>query len=140
MVFVGKPGEKASDHALVPLRADEGVLDLTGHSTLPELLDIMKNAALVVSNDTGPAHVSIALGTNTVVIVGGGHFGCFVPYPKGITPGHAQFVYERMECYHCFWRCDKRDNNYQSYPCVSAVRVEQVKAACLQLIGDTSDG
>ena len=140
VVFVGKPGEKASDDALVPLRADEGVLDLTGHSTLPELLDIMKNAALVVSNDTGPAHVSIALGTNTVVIVGGGHFGCFVPYPEGIAPGHAQFVYERMECYHCFWRCDKRDNNYQSYPCVSAVRVEQVKAACLEFIGDKSDG
>ena len=139
VVFVGKSGEKTADDALVSLRVDEGVLDLTGHSSLPVLFDVMKNAALVVSNDTGPAHVSIALGTNTVVIVGGGHFGCFVPYPEGIAPGHARFVYERMDCYHCFWRCDKRDNNYQSYPCVSAVSVEHVKAACLELIENESD-
>ena len=38
-------------------------------------------ASCVISNDTGPAHLSIALSVPTVVIIGGGHFGSFVPYP-----------------------------------------------------------
>jgi ADP-heptose:LPS heptosyltransferase len=75
-VFIGKADEKA---AAIPASGD--VIDLTGKTTLPEMFDLMKSAALVVSNDTGPAHVAIGLGAPSVVIVGGGHFGCFVPYP-----------------------------------------------------------
>ena len=63
-----------------------GVTDLTGQTTLPELLTLMKHAALVISNDTGPAHLSIALGVPTIVIVGGGHFTSFVPYPDHVCP------------------------------------------------------
>ena len=109
---------------------------MTGRSTLPELFDIMKGAALVVSNDTGPAHVAIALGAKTVVIVGGGHFGCFVPYPDGVAPRHARFVYERMGCYHCFWRCHKRDDTKASFPCVAAVSMEKVQMACMALLDE----
>ena len=136
VVFVGKAEEKAGDDVLATLRKDEGIADMTGRSTLPELLDIMKGAALVVSNDTGPAHVAIALGAKTVVIVGGGHFGCFVPYPDGVAPRHARFVYERMGCYHCFWRCHKRDDTKASFPCVAAVSMDKVQTACMALLDE----
>jgi len=89
----------------------------------------------VVSNDTGPAHLSIALGRPTVVIVGGGHFGSFVPYPDDVTPGEARFVYQEMECYHCFWRCHKRADKYQLFPCIGAIGKDQVWAACEALLG-----
>ena len=134
VVFVGNAEERARDDMLAPLREDEGIADMTGQSTLPELLDIMKGAALVISNDTGPAHVAIALGTKTVVIVGGGHFGCFVPYPDGVAPEHARFVYERMDCYHCFWSCHKRDDPKASFPCVAAVSMDKVQRACTALL------
>ena len=134
VVFVGKAEEKASDDVLALVCEDEGIIDMTGRSTLPELLDIMKGAALVVSNDTGPAHVAIALCVKTVVIVGGGHFGCFVPYPENVAPRHARFVYERMDCYHCFWRCHKRDDPKASFPCVAAVSMEKVQIACTTLL------
>lgn len=134
VVFVGKAEEKAGGDALAGLRGDGGVIDMTGRSTLPELFDIMRGAALVVSNDTGPAHAAIALGAKTVVIAGGGHFGCFVPYPDGVAPAHARFVHERMECYHCFWRCHKRDDPKASFPCVAAVSVDKVQSACADLM------
>jgi len=134
VVFVGKAEEKAGDDALAALRKDDGVIDMTGRSTLPELLDIMNGAALVVSNDTGPAHVAVALGTKTVVIVGGGHFGCFVPYPAGVAPDHARFVHEHMDCYHCFWRCHKRHDPKASFPCVAAVSMDKVQQACVELL------
>ena len=99
-----------------------------------KLLDLMNHAALVISNDTGPAHLSIALGRPTVVIVGGGHFGSFVPYPEEVKPQNALFVYQEMECYHCFWRCYKRANKYQIFPCIGTIDEDQVWRACKELL------
>jgi len=117
----------------------DGVIDLTGQTSLPLLLDMIRHAQLVVSNDTGPAHLSIALGTSTVVIVGGGHFTSFVPYPTAITPNHAEFVYQQMDCYHCFWRCHKRHSKFDVFPCVEAISVDTVWGACARLIDVSAD-
>ena len=126
VVLVGSAEEKPEDDAFADLAGRAGVIDLAGRTALPGLLDVMKHAAAVISNDTGPAHVSIALGTPTVVVVGGGHFGCFVPYPEGVAPDHARFVFHEIECYHCFWRCHKRARKEDVFPCIDAVGVEQV--------------
>ncbi len=141
VVFVGKPGETQGEGGLRALSSDPGVIDLCGRTSLPELMDLMKGATAVISNDSGPAHLSIALGAPTVVIVGGGHFGCFFPYPPAIAPDHARFVYEEMECYHCFWRCPKRDGKFDVFPCISAVGIDRVWAGLTDLlppIGETA--
>ncbi len=110
------------------LKTKEGFIDLVGETSLPELMGILSGAALVVTNDTGPAHLAIAVGAPTIVIVGGGHFGSFVPYPEHIRPPHAHFVFHEMPCYHCFWRCHLRENAAESFPCVGAVPVDAVWA------------
>lgn len=125
VVLVGGPGEQAGDHRET-MGDHPDVIDLAGKTSLPELLDILKHAACVFSNDTGPAHLSIALGAPTIVVVGGGHFGSFVPYPEEVRPPNARFVYQEMTCYHCFWRCHKRPSKFDVFPCVSAVEVDQV--------------
>jgi len=130
VVFVGKADEKARGGGIGDVANGDQIVDLTGKTDMPGLLDLMKNAALVVSNDTGPAHLAIGLGAPTVVIVGGGHFGSFVPYPAEITPENVRFVYQKMECYHCFWRCHKREDRMASFPCVAAVTAKQVQDAC----------
>ena len=133
VVIVGGPGERAGDHH--DRFGEEGrIIDLIGKTTVPELLDVLKHAVCVISNDTGPAHLSIALETPTVVIVGGGHFGSFVPYPDEVCPPYVKFAFEEMPCYHCFWRCPKRETKLEVFPCVSAVGVEKVMMATMQLI------
>jgi len=130
VVFVGGKNEH-------PGAIDEGaglIIDLIGKTSLEQLLDLMNHARLVVSNDTGPAHLSIALGTPTLVVVGGGHFGCFVPYPEEIRPDHARFVYHRMDCYHCFWNCPKRATKFDVFPCVEAVQIDEVWRVAEQLL------
>ena len=69
---------------------------------------------------------SPASSANAVVIVGGGHFGSFVPYPEEICPEFVKFAFEEMPCYHCFWRCPKRQTKFEVFPCVSAVEVGAV--------------
>ncbi|MEK9722246.1 MAG: glycosyltransferase family 9 protein [Rhodospirillaceae bacterium] len=140
VVFAGKADEKAAGETIAAACDGTRILDMTGKTDLPGLFDMMQGAALVVSNDTGPAHVAIGLGAPTVVVVGGGHFGCFVPYPDGVRPATARFVHERMDCYHCFWRCHKRAQPTDSFPCVAAVGVERVQAACAELLDWTAAG
>jgi ADP-heptose:LPS heptosyltransferase len=126
VVFVGAAEENPDAVRRRALVGKSGVIDLTGRTTLAELLDLMKGAACVVGNDSGPAHLSIALGAPTVVVVGGGHFGCFFPYPEDVAPTNARFVYEEMECYHCFWRCPKRADRNDAFPCIAAISEEMV--------------
>ncbi len=134
VVFVGKADEKA-DQDLIAEAADAiTIIDRTGKTDLAGLMDILKHAALVVSNDTGPLHLAIGLGAPTVGIVGGGHFESFVPYPEQATPDHVRFVYEKMDCYHCFWRCHKRTDPKAAFPCVAAVTPAQVQEACTVLL------
>jgi len=45
-------------------------LDLTGKSSLPEMVEIIRAAALMVTNDTGPMHVAAALGKPVVGLFG----------------------------------------------------------------------
>ena len=134
VVFVGKANEKSISNLILEAAKDQNIIDMTSKTDLPELMDLLNSATLVVSNDTGPMHLAIGLGRPTVAIIGGGHFGSFVPYPKEATPNTVRFVYQRMDCYHCFWRCPKREDSRSSFPCVAAVTQDQVQAACLELL------
>jgi len=136
VAFVGTRGERWDAALLDEIASRPGISDLTGQTTLNELMDLMNYAGLVLSNDSGPAHLSIALGAPSLVIVGGGHFTSFVPYPSEICPDNARFVYKIMDCYHCFWRCHKRHSKFDVFPCVEANAVDDVWSKCEELIGD----
>ncbi|MEX0695271.1 MAG: glycosyltransferase family 9 protein [Rhodospirillales bacterium] len=136
VAFVGTRGERWDADLLDEIAKQPGVTDMTARTTLYELMDLMNHADLVISNDTGPAHLSIALGAPSLVIVGGGHFTSFVPYPKNICPDNARFIHAMMDCYHCFWRCHKRNSKFEVFPCVQAIAVDDVWAMCEGLIAE----
>lgn len=60
---------------------DEGVpcLDLTGRTRLPTLGAVIAHLALLVTTDSGPAHVAYALGAPSVTIFGGANPGAYGP-------------------------------------------------------------
>jgi ADP-heptose:LPS heptosyltransferase len=124
VIIIGGQNEKVV--GIPKIFNNERLVDLSGKTELPDLLDILNHAACVISNDTGPAHLSIALETPTVVIVGGGHFGSFVPYPEEICPPYVKFAFMEMPCYHCFWHCIKRESKHEAFPCVSDVSLDTV--------------
>jgi ADP-heptose:LPS heptosyltransferase len=134
VVFVGAAQEAFAK----PLIADlnhPGAIDTIGTLKLPQLVDVMQHAACVVSNDTGPGHLAIGVGANTVLLAGGGHFGSFVPYPEAIRPKGAVFLNAPMECYHCLWRCPKRASNQDSFPCVAEISTDRVWDEVQKLVG-----
>lgn len=133
VVFVGAGQEAFAKPRIAALDHPDAV-DTIGALKLGELVDVLKHAACVVTNDTGPGHLALGLGTPTVLIAGGGHFGSFVPYPEEIRPPRAEFLNVPMECYHCLWVCPKRASRADAFPCVAAVTPDQVWAAVERVV------
>lgn len=125
VVFVGGGMEAFGSPQLDAIK-DENVINAVGKWTLPQVVDAMVGATCVVTNDTGPGHLALGAGARTVLIAGGGHWGCFVPYPSEIQPPHTAFLTHEMECFHCLWRCPKRNNAAEPFPCVALVDVDRV--------------
>jgi ADP-heptose:LPS heptosyltransferase len=61
------------------------VTSLAGNTSLPELIELISNAALLVSNETSAVHISVAVNTPVVCISNGNHFGRFNPYPAEVS-------------------------------------------------------
>ena len=61
------------------------VVNNIGKYSLSETIEVIRNATLVITNDSGPLHLAMALMTHTICISNGNHFERFCPYPKGMN-------------------------------------------------------
>ncbi len=77
----------------------EGVLDLAGHTELPQLAALITRARIMVCTDTGVMHLAAALGTPVVAL-----FGPTAPWRTGpYGPGHT-VLRLGLACSPCFQR------------------------------------
>jgi ADP-heptose:LPS heptosyltransferase len=76
------------------------VIDLSGKTTIGQAAVLIKQSRLAIGAETGLAHIACAVGTSNVIILGGGHFGRFMPYSPLTTA-----VVAPHACYGCNWRC-----------------------------------
>jgi ADP-heptose:LPS heptosyltransferase len=106
------------------------ITDACGRTTLTELAGVIAGAKLTVTNDTSAAHLAAALRVPAVVILGGGHFGRFLPYPAECESanGNLRVAYHSMPCYQCNWRCVYARQPNEPGPCIASVTVEDVWA------------
>jgi len=79
---------------LVPVLKAAGAADLTG-LPLAGTIDLIRNAALFIGIDSGPAHVANALSTPAVVIMGKDpRYERRMPYSGGLADGFGGVVIE----------------------------------------------
>lgn len=81
VVATGSPSEANLVERLVQ-SADVPISNLAGRTSISELIALLRNAALVVSNDTGPGHVAAALGRPIVMIFGKSNPVRVAPYHR----------------------------------------------------------
>jgi len=108
-------------------QSDSPLQNLCGQTTLVELAGLLSQSRLTISNDTGSVFLSSAVGTLSVCILGGGHFGRFAPYPD--LPGqtnHLKTVYHKMPCYGCNWVCIFPIIEGAPTPCIAKISVDAV--------------
>lgn len=86
IIIIGSKDEIEISNSLIShLDKKDKITNLTGKLSIVEVLKIVKSSRLVIVNDTGIAHISIALETPTLVISNGNHFSRFFPYPDEIS-------------------------------------------------------
>lgn len=83
VVLIGGRGEKPFvDDVFQKLANREGIESVAGKTSLQELVEILASARLMLTTDSGPAHLANALGTETVVLFGAGNENNTSPYDK----------------------------------------------------------
>lgn len=118
---------------------DEAHLKLMiGLTTLNNLGDLIKHSKFVISNDSSAIHLSAAVNTPSVCILGGFHPERFLPYRPEIIPENCRlplYVRKQWECFNCNWNCRYIKNNHNiPAPCISEISVEEVWEKILEII------
>jgi len=126
----GSPADKnLSDRIALSIKEhcrNAEILNLTGQTTLRELAKTITYCDLLISTETSGLHIAIASGVPAVGIVGGGHFGRFVPWG---APDKALFITNTTSCFHCNWHCTQSD-----FACIKKVKPIVVADAVKQLL------
>ena len=86
---------------------------------LPILAGILEQAKFYFGNDTGPMHMSAALGIPVVALFGGGTWPRFIPKT---SEGHV--VVRPMPCFYCGWKC-----SFGDAPCIKDLPISLVQKA-----------
>ena len=83
--MIGSPKEKLFvDEVASSSLAPEKVVNMAGKTALPELCRVLASARLMISTDSGPAHLANALGTETIVLFGAGNELHTAPFNKDL--------------------------------------------------------
>lgn len=94
--------------------------------TAQEYTELLGNADAVLCGDTGPAHLSLALNTPTAIMLGGGHYGNYFPYPEKVHPllKNVAYITNKKNCFKCDWECSISKGKF--LPCTEDIEVKEV--------------
>ena len=115
VVLIGSPAEVEVSRE-VNHRTRRNPIVLTGKTSVAEVVALISLADLLVTNDTGPAHVGAAVGTPTLVI-----FGPTNPLTTYPLSPNAEMIREPPDCAPCMLRDCPIDHR-----CMTAISVAQV--------------
>lgn len=83
--LIGAPKEKAFvDEVFNQLHTQSNMENLAGKTNLFSLIELLASAQVMLTTDSGPAHLANALGTHTVVLFGAGKESNTAPYNKEV--------------------------------------------------------
>jgi ADP-heptose:LPS heptosyltransferase len=127
VLITGAPDERPEAERLAAATGPRCV-SFAGHSTLAELPALYSHAALMVSNDSGPAHFAAAGGLPTIVLFG-------PETPKLYQPlGNSRAIYAGLACSPCVSAHNHRKTACTDNVCMQAITVEEVYAAVDELL------
>lgn len=115
----------------------ESIVNLIGETDIPTLFHLLNNAYLYFGNDTGTLHMASAVGTKSLAIMGGGHFGRFFPY--GDLDKNKIVFDKNASCLGDNWKCLETVKDEETAPCITAITVENVKKEISCLLSEINN-
>lgn len=137
-VLCGAAADAPQAAAIAAALPDLPVIDLCGATTLPQLIGVIGAARLLVAIETSVSHIAAATATPSVCLLGGGHFGRFMPYPAAAPLPHPVAVYSTMPCFHCNWQCIHPLEPDGPAPCLEAITLDMAIQAAHQALAQAA--
>ena len=107
-------------------QAPERTLNLAGLTSLHELIEVIRSAALIITNDTGPMHMAAATGTPMIAL-----FGPTNPARTGPYGWNAVVMKVPLPCAPCL---SQRCHWPVQMECLNAIPPERVARAALKIL------
>jgi len=104
------------------------VIDLTGKTSLRQSASILKRCCLAIGAETALAHISCAVETKNIILLGGGHFGRFMPYTN-----LSSIISFPLNCFGCNWDC-----MYEVTHCIKNIDSLMIKEAISKTLSSNS--
>ena len=97
---------------------NSNALTIRTNQTLLEFIEIIRNAKLVIGNDSCAIHIASFVDTKSICLYGGMLPGRFLPYPKELK--NTPLIASNEKCKNNNWKCAKFHN------CLLEINVEDV--------------
>lgn len=116
-VFLGAPEESDLIDGIISMMHASGAVNLAGRADIITSMGVMKQAKMVISNDTGSAHLAVAASSTVLTVFGPTSAGATAPYGP-----NAYIVQGKAPCVPCrHFRCP-----LPNHPCMRGLTPEAV--------------
>lgn len=113
IIYVGEKPDQS-------IKENNGLVNLTGRTNLSQLASILKRSDLFISNDSGPVHMAVALGTPVISIFGRKQSG-LGPRRWGPMGEKSVILHKDVGCQVCLAHDCNRD-----FACLKAIEPKEV--------------
>jgi ADP-heptose:LPS heptosyltransferase len=130
--FIGTVSERSYvENVIERTGLRECCRNLAGMLSVPQLGALLERSSLVISNDSGPAHIAAALGVPVIAM-----YGPESPEFYGLIGTHTRAIYHRTECSPCMNVYDAKTFACPfNARCMEQIGVDEIVAASRQLLG-----
>ncbi len=129
IVIFGSPAERAIAQE-VAARMQSPAAVLAGRTTLGQLMGLIRECDLFLTNDSGPMHLAAALNVPQLAI-----FGSTSEVATGPLSSRAQVIKQQVDCNPCFLRECPID-----FRCMLRITVDEVVAAAREKLSEWGAG
>jgi len=126
IIFVGSGSERGAVDAIVQKIGDPLAVNLAGRLNISRLACLFEKADLVISNDSGPLHLAVAMETPTVSL-----FGPETPAIYGPRGKAHIVIFKNIDCSPCINVHDRKSVQcyWEKPKCMASISVEEVLEA-----------
>jgi hypothetical protein len=100
-----------------------------GGTSLRQFVELVASSDLTICNESAAYHIARAYGRHVMCLLGGGHYGTFVPYPPSFpgqdtSSGSCRHLSVQLNCFGCNWRCIYDRPHSGAHKCIDEITAE----------------
>jgi ADP-heptose:LPS heptosyltransferase len=133
VLITGTLDECEGSDRIAATSANSRCVSFAGHSELTDLPAIYALAAVMITNDSGPAHLAAATGLPTIVLFGPESPTLYLPL------GNSRPIYAGLACSPCVSASNHRKTACNDNVCMRAITVDEVFGAMTQVLSGPSN-